>query len=214
MKILYKFASRSRPEKFVNGILNIENKSTRDDYFILCSLDTDDPTSQDMPSTDYRGVVYGESKNKVDAINRDIWVVKDWDILVNFSDDMEFVVDGFDQIIVDDMMKYFPDTDGVLHYPDGNIGDRLMTMSIIGRKYYERDGYIYNPDYISLWCDNEAQEVAKLRGKYQYIDKVLFNHNHPAFGKCATDEQYIKTESFFYQDHETYCRRRFNNFGL
>jgi enamine deaminase RidA (YjgF/YER057c/UK114 family) len=47
-----------------------------------------------------RGIllVYGTSKNKVDAINRDMdaFSKPHWDILVNMSDDMEFTYKGFD----------------------------------------------------------------------------------------------------------------------
>ena len=57
------------------------------------------------------------------------------------------------------MIKHFPDTDGVLWFFDGWRKD-LNTLCIIGRKYYERFGYIYHPDYKSFWCDAEFTEVA------------------------------------------------------
>jgi len=217
MKILFKFASRSRPEKFLKGLDNISQFSDDHNHVVLCSLDSDDKTMKDFVSLSYNVLIkYGISKNKVDAINRDINEYNgDWDILVNMSDDMEFIKQGFDNIIRDDMNRYFPDLDGVLHYNDGNhYGNALMTMSIIGRKYYDRDKYIYHPDYISLWCDNEAMEVGIKRNKLQYIDNVLFNHNHPAWGKVPFDEQYTKTESFYRIDEATYNQRKERNFNL
>lgn len=220
MKILFKFATRSRPEKFLKGIENINKHiSISMGSEIVVSYDKDDQTMNDQvfnraKESEIDLYLYsGWSKNKVYAINRDVEKHRDWDILVNFSDDMEFIVPGFDGIIRKDMMENFPDTDGVLHYPDGNhYHDKLMTMSIIGRKYYERDGYIYHPDYISVWCDNEAMEVAKMRGKYKFIDHHLFNHNHPAWGKAQFDEQYRITESYYHIDEQTYNRRKQNGF--
>jgi hypothetical protein len=87
-------------------------------------------------------------------------------------------------------------------------------MSILGRQYFERFGYIYHPDYISLYCDNEQMDVAKLLGCYKYINKNIFHHLHPAYGKAEYDMQYNHTESFSNADHITYFRRRANNFDL
>jgi len=168
-------------------------------------------------------IVSGKSKDKVDAINRDIELVKDWDFLCCMSDDMVFNVKGFDEIIRDAfnsgvMCFDIPQTkkynlDQFIHFPDGNRKD-LCTMSIIGMTYYERDKYIYNPEYASLYCDNEAQEVAKIRGCYKYVDTQIFEHLHPAYGKAVFDSQYQHTESFGTIDAQTYQRRKENNYGL
>jgi len=146
--------------------------------------------------------------------------VQDWDILINFSDDMLFIKKGFDQIIIDAMKEHFPDTDGVLHFHDGHkYGAQLMTMSIMGKKYYDRFHYIYHPDYISLWSDNEAMDVAKLLGKYKYMgdQNIIFNHNHPmhqGMGASNYDAQLKHTESFFNIDKATYNKRKENKFDL
>jgi hypothetical protein len=155
--------------------------------------------------------IAGTSKSKVDAINRDMDFINsqyDWDILVNFSDDVIITEKGFDDII----RKDFESLVQVLHYPDGNRAD-LLTVSIIGKDYYKRDNYIYNPEYKSLYCDNEAMEVAKQRGCYKFVDKVIFNHLHPAFNKGIFDAQYQHTESFGHEDYQTYQRRKANGFN-
>ena len=150
-------------------------------------------------------------------MNRDV-PESDWDILVVMSDDMVCITHGWDDIIRQDMNENFPDTDGVLHYNDGNQKANVMTMSIIGRKYYKRDGYIYNPEYQSLWCDVEATEVAHMRGKYKYMGDatILFAHHHPAWGFCLHDEQYRKTESPYYwqKDRQVIENNRAKNYGL
>jgi hypothetical protein len=73
---------------------------------------------------------------------------------------------------------YFPDLDGALHYSDGYQKNKLITLSILGRKLYDYFGYIYHPDYKSLYCDNEfTQEVYRL-DKVKYIDHVIIKHEH------------------------------------
>jgi hypothetical protein len=217
-KILIKFATRSRPQKFASCIANILNNANQpDNLLILVSIDGDDYSMQNIVegSAVVKNIhfVSGSSKNKIDAINRDVNECQyEWDILINFSDDQEFVVQGFDDIIRKDFAEHFPDGNGCMHYKDKNAP--LMTMSIIDRKYYARFNYIYHTDYVSLWCDNEAQDVAIMLGRYKYIDYVIFHHNHPGWGLGAMDEQYRKTEAFYKQDEEVFLKRQENNFDL
>jgi hypothetical protein len=226
-KILFKFASRSRSNKFFAGIDNIlSNLADLNNFCILVSLDVDDATMNN-PSVIARLTQYvekypqnfiikfGYSKNKVDAINRDVNEIKsiyNFDILVNFSDDMEFIQHSFDDNIRNKFFVHFPDTDGNIFYNDGFVADRLCTMSIIGRKYYDKFNYIYHPSYISLWCDNEYTEVAKRNHKLLYFNENIFRHNHPSNVGGFLDEQLIKTESFSEIDRQNYEKRFNNNF--
>lgn len=212
MKILFKFPSRSRPAKLLAGLKNIyENLANQQDYWILVSIDQDDETLRDMTEINAyakgKNIVFyeGISNNKIHAVNRDVNdFTQPWDILVVMSDDMQFQVKGLDDIIRSDMAEHFPDGDGILHYNDGNQKGNVMTMSIIGRKYYERDKYIYRPEYKSLWADVEATEVAHMRGKYRYMgdQKVIFRHLHPAFGLAEWDAQYRATEDKALWNHD------------
>jgi len=206
-KILVNFASRSRPEAFKSRILELQNLATNP-IRIIASIDNDDEYLEEYMMCDVTFSV-GTSFSKVHAINRSV-PDDDWDILVNTSDDMEFITQGWDQIIQKAMEEHFPDTDGFLHFPDGYTGQRLCSLSIIGRKYYDRFGYVYHPDYLSLWCDNEAKDVAELLGKYAYIDEELFKHQHPANTGKGMDEQYKKTESYNDVDNATYLNRKYN----
>ena len=203
MNIIYNFATRSRPKKFFKCLDNIKDYSVQP-YKVIASVDMDDESMNNddvikrMELHTNLTVYWGESESKIHAINRSVQDYKDsWDILINMSDDMWFVYPAFDNAIRDGFTNHFPDLDGVLHYNDSNQKENCMTMSIIGRKYYERDNYIYHPSYQSLWCDKEAEEVARIRGKYKYMGDgvVLFNHNHPAWGKAQYDPQYHKTEA-------------------
>jgi hypothetical protein len=226
-KILFKYASRSRAIKFFSGLDNIiKNLSDLENFCILVSLDLDDITMNNPTTinrlTEYvkaypeRIIVkFGHSKNKIDAINRDVNGIKetfDFDIVINFSDDMEFIQHSFDDIVRDKFFCHYADTDGNIYFNDGYTNDRLSTMSIIGRKYYDKFNYIYHPSYHSLWCDNEYTELAKKNQKIIYFHERIFNHNHPANVGGFIDEQLIKTESFAEIDRQNYEQRFNNNF--
>lgn len=203
--ILYNFASRSRPDKFFKAIENI-NALSKTDHIIVAKLDTDDKAMQDRFDEVNRCgaiIIWGTSKNKIDAINRDI--PDGWDILVNMSDDMVFTKEGFDLDIIE---AFNGDYDQFIHFPDGFTGERLCSMSIIGKPYYDRFGYVYHPDYVSLFCDNEAGDVAKGLGKYKFVKKDIFKHMHPAWLGYGHDDQLRHTEKFYRQDQRTYNKRK------
>jgi hypothetical protein len=205
--ILYKLATRSRPERFAETLDSITSNSSNANYLVLVSIDEDDESMQKYIDDKELGlgyphinvvVVNGTSKNKIDAINRDVekvtekWNIK-WDILVNISDDMLITSNQFDSVV---RSAFTETTDLFLHLPDGFVNEILPTMSIMGVEYYNRFGYIYHPSYESVYCDNEAMDVAKMLNKHVYIDLKLFTHNHPAnVGRHLWDAQYERTES-------------------
>lgn len=219
MKILYKLATRQRAHKIFNVLDNMHYMMHYSDYEIQVTADIDDdsmtPVGVRNKVTSYRNtfITYGTSENKVAAINRDIPLFTDWDILINMSDDMEFIQPGFDILILRDYHT-LPNGDVLMHYPDQAAGAALITMAIMDKKYYDRFGYIYNPEYKSLFCDNEQQEVAKLLNRYKFFKTRLFNHNHPAWGLAPVDPLMVHTESFYAEDKATYERRKSINFGL
>lgn len=225
--ILIKYASRSRPQRFFEGLHSIIDLAADPEHLsIQCILDQDDVT---MNADDVKTRIkvfllttqwsydrcffdYGHSKSKIDAINRPILPHIHWDILVNFSDDMRFTVFGWDQIIREGFRCNGEDL--FLHYPDSTARNSLPTMSVMDRAYFERDGYIYHPSYLSLWCDNEAQDVAKMRGRYRYMGIQIFDHFHPAYGHVPWDPQYERQQAYWGEDEKNYYHRKSKNFFL
>lgn len=226
-KILFKYASRSRPQKFFDGLDNIlQNLGDLNNFCILVSLDSDDESMNNQNTIQrlieyvkkYPNKIvikYGLSKSKIDAINRDVNEFKerfDFDILVNFSDDMQFIEHSFDNIIRSKFFLNFPDLDGNIYFDDGFTADKLCTMSIIGRKYYDRYNYIYHPSYYSLWCDNEYTIVAQKQNKLLYFHEKIFRHNHPSNVGGFIDTLLMKTESYSEIDRQNFEKRLQNNF--
>ena len=194
MKLLVKFPTRNRKDKFFKVFKKYQNLcEDLDNTYFLITLDNDD---EDMSSSEVNDifntfknvkVVYGNSDSKIHAINRDIELVGDWDIILLASDDMTPKVKGYDNIIRNKMKEYYPDTDGILWFNDGHQGNNLNTLCILGKKYYDRFGYIYHPEYKSVWSDNEFMIVGNLLGKQTYFDEVIIEHEHPDWGYGGRD---------------------------
>lgn len=221
-KILFKYPTRSRPDKCLNNIKTyMENIVDKKNYHFLITIDDDDISMNNEPVLNsLRNIpnlefIVDRSYGKVSAINRDIEKIEyDWDIIVLVSDDMVPIVKGFDMYIRKDMKKYFPDLDGVLWYNDGFKKDNLNTLSILGRVYYKRFGYLYNPIYDSLYCDDEFTRISKILGKVRYSSMVLIQHQHWAWGFGPMDDLYETNEIPIGKDANTFSEREKINFGL
>lgn len=223
MNILVKFPSRERPHKFFLAIKHYIDLSHGENVRYLITLDSNDPTLNLYVSycekLKEQGVniewIIGESTGKIHAVNRDMDKSGEWDIVVLASDDMICKIENWDIILQNEMSDFYPDTDGILYHNDGFT--TLNTMCIIGRKYFDRFGYLYHPDYISLFCDNEFMEVSRKLGKETYFDQVLFRHEHWSNGKQfshTNDDLMKRTEKWYEADKATYELRKFKNFGL
>ena len=223
LKLLIKFPTRGRPEKFFSVLDKyIEMSENISKTAFLISMDSDDSSMNNSSIIDilegYKSRIklayfFGDSKTKIQACNADVDKITGWDIIMLASDDMIPMVRGYDQIIRNDMYENFKNTDGVLWYNDGGQNN-INTLSILGRKYYNRFGFIYNPEYISLWCDNEFTDISIKLGKVYRSQEVIIEHQHPAYQKTDFDQLYVRNESYFNIDKETYIKRSERKFDL
>lgn len=233
MKILYKLTTRSRPQKMFDCIQNIRAMALEKDPLIVLTLDTNDRT---VNTADVRRQialipnvipVFGYSKNKLAAFNRDV-PAEGWDVIVATSDDIKFL-HGFDEQIKKDAeaANYYVQADKnqpngwdpmqfdfVLWYGDGFPHGKILTVPIMTRKYYQRLGYIYNPIYTSLFADEEAIYVGENLQRMYYSTAEIMVHMHPAWGKAEWDAQYRFTDSFYPADKKIFERRKAANFPL
>lgn len=223
MRLLIKFPTRSRPEKFFEVLDKyIELLDEPENTSFLISCDDDDKTMNN-PGVLERfskyieknnlSIRFGKNKNKVEAINADM-EGQDFDILLLASDDMIPQESGYDSIIRQNFKKFFPDTDGVLWFNDGYQGNRLNTLCILGKKYYDRFGYIYHNSYVSLWCDTEFTEVSKILNRVKYIPHVVIKHEHPVWLGQEWDDLQKKNDSFNNRDMENFKKRQEINFEI
>lgn len=218
LKILIKYPSRGRPERFFKSLDSIYNNvHDLDNFHVSCTLDEDDMAMNCKDVVDrintYRNISisWGLSESKIHAINRDL--PEYGDIIVVHSDDMLFTFYGFDQII----REAFSDSlDWLVHIPDNDAKDALATMYIAGRSFFDRFGYIYYPGYKSLHCDNEIMEQSQKLGRYKFVNcPGIIWHGNAAYGHMPKDEMFIKQQVIGWtEDQELYNQRKANNFFL
>lgn len=212
MKFLFKYPTLRRPEWFRRTLDKYYSMlSGHHDYGFLITLNEDDETMNNssmrsfMDAYSHQRYKFGNHKNKIAAINADM-KGEDFDILFLISDDMQPIVPGFDGVIADLMKEHFPNLDGALHFNDGFEGaEDNITLSIMGKKLYDRFGYIYHPDYTSFFCDNEFTEEVKRMGKVKYFPEVIVKHDYKGGG---TDATYKRNSRLGRPDKNTYARRK------
>lgn len=220
MKLLVKFPTRGRRNKFLFVLKRYYDLlSGNNDVRFIITMDEDDVEMNDplvrelldnYPNLTY---YYGNSKTKIEAVNADI-PSDNWDIILLASDDMIPHLKGYDSDIINYMRKLYPDTDGVLHFPDGFQNEVLNTLSIMGRKYYDRFGYIYYPGYKSVFCDNEFMCVSRILNKVTYVDKLIIRHEHPDYGFSPGDHIHSENLKNLNHDNNLFLIRQKNNFNL
>ena len=224
--ILVKYASRGRPERFLAGLENIyATCSSPEQLRVLVTADIDDDTMRNDEMRDkinsYQNckVIYGTSKNKIDATNRDLNILpsgfEDWNILVNFSDDMRWTASGWDDIIIKDFKSISPDYSHYLAYLDPDTHGVLSTLFIAGKKWVDTFGFIYDPKFISLFCDNLVEDCAKKLNKYHYTSYSIYQHFNSAYGYSdfPADKMFIEQQEIGWSiDRKTY--EEIHEYGL
>ena len=222
MRLLIKFPTRNRSKKFLEVLdLYYKNLNNIDLTEFCISIDEDDTSMNNeevlsvLDNYENLTTFISNSKSKIQAINADLEDMENWDIVLLASDDMIPQIKGYDDIIRENMEKYYPDTDGVLWFFDGNRRD-LNTLCILGKKYYDRFGYIYHPGYKSVYVDNEFTIVANKLKKQTFIDQIIIRHEHPDISQYRDklDNLYIENSKYYPVDYQFFQLRQKNNFGL
>lgn len=157
-------------------------------------------------------VVIGSNSNVVQALNRGACQATG-DVLIYVSDD--FLCPSNWDLEIQEAVKG-RGNDWLLLVNDG-IQKHTATILIESKAYYDRFGYMYYPDYISMWADPDATEVARRSGKLiNATESLLFKHNHYSVGGLPIDPTYLKENSSKAWDHgeKLYKQRERSNFGV
>lgn len=151
-------------------------------------------------------VTVDRHESKIAACNGG--AASDWDVLLLASDDMVPVKNGYAARVLDAMEEHWPLLDGALHFDDGFQGSALCTLPIFGRRLWEQFGYVYEPEYTSLFSDAEQTEVLSAMGRLVFIDEMIIEHRHHAWGKAAKDALYEKNDALWNVDETVYNSRK------
>ncbi len=219
-KILIQFPTRERPNVLLEMLdVYLELMEDKENYYININCDNDDKLMNNPQIIEKInkhkncGIVFSDNKTKIEAVNSNI-PNTDWDIVLLASDDMKPEVKGYDNIIREGFKNFFPDTDGVLWFSDGYQKRNLNTLCILGKKYYDRFGYIYHPSYKSLWSDNEFTMVANMLNKQKYFDSVIIRHVKPGIVDKPYDNLYVKNQKYDNEDRMNFIKRQKQKFFL
>jgi glycosyltransferase involved in cell wall biosynthesis len=225
MRLLVKHPTRGCPERFRQTAQKwLKTASGLNQIHFLFTIDADDQPSiqqaqllRSFPAA--QGIITLEIQvvptlGKIVACNAGIELETGggWDVLILASDDFTPEVHGWDETLRRAMQWHFPALDGFLHFPDAYVAhDRFPTIPVMGVNLWRRWGYIYHPDYQSLFCDREQGEVVGLLKKNQFIDLPIFQHRHRGL---SPDETYQKNNQFWAQDEKTFKVRKKAQFGI
>lgn len=222
MRILLKCPTRSRPQRIVSTLTSYLRLANRLDLLgvaISCDSDDDSMTKNLVQEELHRllapvawhQIYYSPNTTKIEACNANMSEIGwDWQIVVLVSDDMVAQVKGWDDVIRNHMTAKYPDTNGLLWLNDGGQGDKLNTLCVYGRAMYNEFGYIYHPDYKSLFCDTELTDRCRgdLASRTTYVPYCIIRHEHPGFGYQVMDSLYAKNQQYWSRDLYTYIRRK------
>ena len=215
--LLIKFPTRARPDKFKEIFGKyVDLLSGKRKVKFIVSMDENDPSCNNHNIRTFLEQMkkrvdveyhYGVSRNKVDACNRDV-PSDGWKVCVLVSDDMTPRIKGYDDVIMKDMETYFPDYDGSINYNCSRAYPAVMVLSIIGNPYYKRFGYIYHPEYVSLFCDEEQTVVARSLNKMIDLNKKVITHDWHEI----KDDLRKHTEQFYQSDKVIFEARKAKGF--
>lgn len=222
--LLIRMPTRGRPDQALS-VLSAYRKLAATSVAIEVVIDEDDEAMNnsqvlqrlcDLDCT----ITIGRHKSKIDAVNggrRD-----DWAILALASDDMVPTQEGYDLRIIEEMDRHFPLRDGAIYFNDGYNKDHqrfgkpvLCTMPIMGRYLWEQFGYVYYPEYGSLYSDDEQTEVLMAIKRLAFIDEVIVEHRHHAAGKAPHDALYTYNDKKWGRaDRELFEARQQRGFDM
>jgi hypothetical protein len=223
MRILLKCPTRSRPQRVIKTLQTyIRNANHPELLGIAVSCDNNDESmtrnlvrgelEQMFRRISWGRVFYSDNRSKIEACNADMTRIDyPWDIVVLVSDDMIPQIKGYDDIIRNLMLSRFPDTNGILWFNDGHQGDKLNTLCVYGRRFYDRQGYIYHPSYKSLFCDTELTDLCRTDYKdiCLYSAYCIIRHEHPGTGFAdRMDALYETNQRYWNEDMYTYISRK------
>lgn len=182
------------------------------DLEVILSLDDDDPEFNvyRILYTENKNVIVcsGPNRYAVGAVNRGA-ILATGRIMIVVSDDFECPA-GWAELII---KAIGGKQDFVLKVNDGTQ-KYIVTLPILDRKYYDRFGYIYHPDYKHMFSDTHLTHVADCLGKILWRNDILFPHKHYSVVKQRPDLINRRADATWNDGKRIYLKHVRNKFGL
>lgn len=211
MKISVIHPSRNRPERASKVFKEMMTKADKPELIeYIISIDNDETKDYKNISSGIFSPITLVSYNRycVGAINNGA-KASSGDILMVASDDFDEWQQGWDTLIRKAFKGY---KCKMLKTNDGSQG-WIATLPIMDRALYDKLGYIYNPEYLHMFCDTDLSSVCDLMDCTIYRLDIIFKHNHYTKLKNK-DSINERNDATWNQGESIYLRRWRENFGL
>lgn len=203
-------ASKGRPAQAGRTVKKwLSSAKDRQRIQYILSIDTSETPANKLQYADIQTdvTVCDSNRHAVDAINRGAELATG-NLLVVVSDDFDCPFHWDDALLT--MLEDYED---FCVKTDDGIQPWIITLPIMDRLYYERFGYIYQPEYTHMFCDTEMTHVADLLDR-KLVLPVRFPHLHYSTGRSNKDSISEKNDATWQQGEQLYLQRMKENFGL
>lgn len=214
MKISILHPSRSRPKQAAaTAKAWLSSAKDRGNIEYIFSMDSDDPTYER---------VYAEFKetpnvlfnlryhtSAIHAINAAAEIAIG-DLFVVVSDDFNQPPFHWDEAL----RNALEGKQDFLIKTNDTLQPWIITLPIMDRIYYERFGYVYNPEYLHMFADTEMTHVGHLLGKVITLDLVIKHSHYTQPSGQPKDAINEKNDRTWAQGEKLYIERFLRNFDL
>jgi hypothetical protein len=209
MKISIIHPSRGRSEKAYTTVRDWTTKADNynDIEYILSIDDSDTCAYTFLPLTGLVKILISNNRSAIDAINNAAKVATG-DLLIVVSDDFG-CPEHWDTLLLEALEAK---SDFLVKTQDG-LQPTLITLPIMDRAYYNRFGYIYHPDYLHMFSDQEMTAVGHMLGRVVGLD-LEFPHNHYSTGRNDRDAISRRNDATWAQGEKLFNERLKTNFGI
>jgi glycosyltransferase involved in cell wall biosynthesis len=188
--------SRERCGRAREAIIHwLDNFSGTNSLEYILSIDSDDQQRQcyiDLCMEFNLRLIINNNRSLVDAANNGCELATG-DCFVLVSDDFGCPL-NWDKLLAEKIGN--AEMYGVL-INDGITGvdTQIMSLPIISKTLYQKIGYIYHPEFFSLWADNALLDVVNLLNCKIHATDLIFEHYHYSVGKSKRDHTYDRENS-------------------
>lgn len=216
MKISLIHPSRGRAEKAYNTFM----------YWLLCSslqthiehilsIDEDDKDLSKYKLLFTKStIIVNKNMNVVEAANRAAEVCTG-EIIIYLSDDF-ICPKEWDKILITEFSKHNNSEPIILKVDDclQKFHVDILTIPIMNRALYTKLGYLWHPEYKSMFVDQDLFWTCKNNNWIVFMPELQFAHHHYSNGKAVKDNTYMLSNQHWDSGKLTYAKRKAENFPL
>jgi len=108
------------------------------------------------------------------------------DVMFTGQDDVLFRTPHWDTE-VEEAFAEWPDRLVLVYTRNGKQDGRFATYPFLSRRWVDELGYFMPEQFVGDFCDGWVFDIAKRVLRTHFLEDVLIEHMHPAFGKAERD---------------------------